>query len=167
MKDRHWRDLFVIGDGVLLGCSFDHPDRVARLASQEPADLALLLYDHDNATFAGWKGSGAREFRRLYWPTLAAPPDLPRFVALVGELTSAAREGAVVEVFCFGGHGRTGTVLASAAVAAGESSRSALARVRSQYCPRAVSTPELEEVVGFAARVLGTDASPELAKKEA
>lgn len=146
-KDRHWRDAFELTVGTLLGCSYDHPRRDERLTADAAADLALVLYDHDDPGFANWSGSRAAVCRRHYWPTLCAPPDEARLHRLVRELVDAAAAGKRVEVFCFGGHGRTGTVLACAAVLTGEDPRAAVSRVRAQYCARAISTPELEDFV--------------------
>ena len=151
-RDRHWRQPFQLAHGALFGCSYDYPERAARLLTDEPADLALILFDHDDPGFGRWEGSRATVCHRLYWPTLDTPPDVELFLTLLTELHSRAGEGAFVEVFCFGGHGRTGTVLASAAVLGGESAPDAIARVRAEYCGRSVSTPQLERVVALVER---------------
>jgi hypothetical protein len=41
-----------------------------------------------------------------------------------------------------GGHGRTGTALACLAALSGEPSQEAVVWVRTNYCPKAVETPE-------------------------
>src|ERR1700722_330022 len=104
-KDRHWRQPFRLLRGSVLGCSYDHPDRERRLSTDEPGDLALVLFDLERPDFRIWPGSQARSCLRLYWPTLEEPPDLDLFANYLGELYRAVARGAVVEVFCFGGHG--------------------------------------------------------------
>ena len=150
-KDRHWRQPFRLLRGSVLGCSYDHPDRERRLSTDEPGDLALVLFDLERPDFRIWPGSQARSCLRLYWPTLEEPPDLDLFANYLGELYRAVARGAVVEVFCFGGHGRTGTVLASLATFDGTTPAAAIARVRTEYCGRAISTPGLERTVEAAA----------------
>ncbi len=78
------------------------------------------------------------------------PPDLAGFRyqngaalrAALGGLLDRARAGQEVEVGCLGAHGRTGTALACAAVLAGVAPDDAVEWVKSNYCERAVETPE-------------------------
>jgi protein-tyrosine phosphatase len=53
-----------------------------------------------------------------------------------------ARTGQHVEVGCVGGHGRTGTALACLAALSGKPAQEAVAWVRTNYCSKAVETPE-------------------------
>jgi protein-tyrosine phosphatase len=69
------------------------------------------------------------------------------------EVRAVLRSGGRAEVFCYGGHGRTGTVLACLAVLDGEPPDAAIARLRRDYCSRAVSTSELADFV----RVVASD----------
>ena len=151
-RDRHWRQPFTFAAGVITGSSYDHPERAQRLGTEPRTDVALVLYDHDDPGFGAWPGSGARVCHRLYWPMLAMPPEPDLLLRYVTELVDAAAAGRHAEVFCFGGHGRTGTALACAATLTGEAPEAAVARVRAEYCPRAVSTPELEAVVSLIGR---------------
>jgi hypothetical protein len=147
-KDRHWRDEFAVPSGVVWASSFDHPDRAARLRADAPADLALVLFDEDSPDFAAWTGAGrAAVVHRLFWPKLAAPPDPAELLRRLEEVRGVLRSGGRAEVFCFGGHGRTGTVLACLAVLDGEGPDAAIARLRRDYCARAVSTDELADFV--------------------
>jgi hypothetical protein len=147
VKDRHWRQPFKLLNGEVLGCSYDHPERESRLSHDEPADLALVLFDFDRPLFGDWPGSHAHRCVRMHWPTLAEPPDLDLFAMHISQIHQAVADGAVAEVFCFGGHGRTGTVLASLATLDGEAPASAIARVQIEYCARAISTSGLERTV--------------------
>lgn len=68
----------------------------------------------------------------------AAPDDPEDFAALVAWLSDRLDEGLKVHVGCFGGHGRTGTVLA--ALSAYRGVDDAIAHVRAGYCSRAVES---------------------------
>jgi protein-tyrosine phosphatase len=58
-----------------------------------------------------------------------------------------AKKGELVEVACYGGLGRTGTVLSCLAVRAGVHYPDAVAWVREHYDPRAVETTEQDRFV--------------------
>lgn len=147
-KDRHWRDTFAVPSGTLWASSYDHPDREARLGTDPPADIALVLFDYSNPGFGEWTADGrGAVLHRMYWPMLAAPPDLDELLGYLREIRAVLRTGGTAEVFCFGGHGRTGTVLACLAVLDGEEPAAAIERLRRDYCQRAVSTKELEDFV--------------------
>lgn len=145
--DRHWQDPFETGAGRVYGSSYDHPDRTVHLASAKLPEVSLVLYDHDDPEFARWQGSGSRTRYRYSWPRLTAPPDIDELARVLLALQSATEQGDVVEISCFGGHGRTGTVLACLAVLSGENPADAISRVRDEYCARAISTEDLEGVV--------------------
>ncbi len=76
------------------------------------------------------------------WPDFGLPSDRAVFLDVVNDVLCRARGGAIVEIGCVGGHGRTGTFLAVLAIQAGEPSRSAVAWVRSHYCHEAIETDE-------------------------
>jgi protein-tyrosine phosphatase len=65
-----------------------------------------------------------------------------------------ARAGQRVEIGCLGGHGRTGSALASLAVLSGVPAQEAVAWVRNNYCSKAIETPEQASFV--ASLVLNT-----------
>ncbi|PRY34742.1 protein-tyrosine phosphatase family protein [Umezawaea tangerina] len=75
------------------------------------------------------------------WPDFLLPRDRADAVARIRELHDFARAGHRVEVACFGGHGRTGTVLSCLAVLAGVPASDAVAWTRTHYHRRAVETP--------------------------
>jgi hypothetical protein len=81
------------------------------------------------------------------WPDFGLPDDVGRFREQLSGLLSRAREGARVELGCLGGHGRTGTALACAAILSGYDASTAVAWVRAVYCDRAVETAEQERFV--------------------
>ncbi|MBW4718523.1 protein-tyrosine phosphatase family protein [Saccharothrix obliqua] len=77
----------------------------------------------------------------VVWPDFLLPRDRAEAVRLIHDLHARARAGAVVEVACHGGVGRTGTVLACLAVLSGVDPADAVAWVRAHHHPRAVETP--------------------------
>jgi len=81
------------------------------------------------------------------WPDLGAPRDPRRFARALRWLLAQATEGRRVEIGCAGGHGRTGTTLASLLVLQGLSARSAIRRVRRAYCEEAIESREQEAFV--------------------
>ena len=87
------------------------------------------------------------------WPDFGLPADEPALFDTIVDVHDRARAGALVEIACYGGIGRTGTVLSCFAVAAGITDGSdAVAWVREHYHPSAVETPEQEQLVArFAA----------------
>lgn len=76
------------------------------------------------------------------WPDFGIPPDADGLRAALLSLLDRARTGEVVEIGCWGGHGRTGTALACLAVLTGTPAADAVAWVRANYCERAVETDE-------------------------
>ncbi|HEY9294466.1 MAG TPA: protein-tyrosine phosphatase family protein [Microlunatus sp.] len=83
----------------------------------------------------------------LAWPDFGVPDDRSRVWSALQSLIQRARDGQLVEVGCLGGHGRTGTALAIAAVLTGLDPADAVDWVRSNYCPEAVETPTQESFV--------------------
>lgn len=94
----------------------------------------------------------------LDWPDMGVIA-LPRefWVELVGHLS---RLQARMLVFCIGGHGRTGTAIASIMAACGWESADAIAWVRANYCTRAVETVEQEQYVRIIAGEVSEHANP-------
>jgi protein-tyrosine phosphatase len=85
----------------------------------------------------------------LDWPdmgTIRLPSDF--WKALIAVLSE---QKAKMLVFCVGGHGRTGTAIASLMVACGWSSADAIAWVRAHYCVRAIETKGQEQYVRWIA----------------
>jgi len=91
-------------------------------------------------------------FRLIDWPDFGLPADETELFTAVTELHQRARGGELVEVACYGGVGRTGTVLGCLAVLAGVSPSVAVPWVRTHYHSSAVETPEQEELIWRFAR---------------
>lgn len=78
------------------------------------------------------------------WPDHGVPASNSEAVTAIEDAFACARDGERVEVGCYGGIGRTGTVLACMAVLAGVPGDAAVAWVRAHYHPYAVETDEQE-----------------------
>jgi protein-tyrosine phosphatase len=92
----------------------------------------------------------------IEWEDFGVPADAEAAARLIQSAFVRAQHGALVEVGCLGGIGRTGTVLACMAVLAGVEAGEAVAWVRATYRPSAVETPEQESWVRwFADHVAG------------
>jgi hypothetical protein len=75
------------------------------------------------------------------WPDFLLPLDPGAARRQIKALHARAAHGETVEVACYGGAGRTGTVMACLAVLSGVPAEDAVAWVRANYHPRAVETP--------------------------
>jgi len=95
------------------------------------------------------------------WPDLGLPVDDRAATAAIVDAFERARRGANVEVGCFAGRGRTGTVLACLAVLAGVGADEAVAWVRHRLPGAVESSAQEAWVRGFAARVTPRDAAPQ------
>ena len=84
---------------------------------------------------------------RLDWPDFGVPPDMATVLEALRDGLARARRGERVELGCWGAHGRTGTALAILAALSGVPRDEAVAWVRSEYCAKAVETPEQEATV--------------------
>ena len=74
----------------------------------------------------------------IHWPDFGVPADDEAAARSIVAAFERARRGEAVEVACYGGKGRTGTILACMAVLAGVPSDQAIEWVRHDYSPKAV-----------------------------
>jgi protein-tyrosine phosphatase len=114
----------------------------------KPPDFALYLdkrwYNDPEVTWP---------FRAIDWEDFGLPVDDEEVFTATVDVYRRARDGELVEVACYGGVGRTGTVLACLAILAGVSPSGAVAWVREHYHPSAVETVEQEQLIArFAER---------------
>lgn len=92
----------------------------------------------------------------IEWRDFGLPEDAELAAQKIEAAFLRARRGQLVEIGCFGGSGRTGTVLACMAVLAGVPPGEAVAWVRHTYRAEAVETVEQEEWVRwFVGRAFG------------
>lgn len=75
------------------------------------------------------------------WPDFLLPRDSGEAVRQIHRLHERARSGALAEVACGGGVGRTGTVIACLAILSGVDPADAVAWTRAHHHPKAVETP--------------------------
>ena len=81
-----------------------------------------------------------------YWPDFG----VMREDVLDDALGWARKEidaGKVLEVGCYGGHGRTGTFAAALAVAYGREAKAAISAVRKEYCKKAIENEKQEKMI--------------------
>ena len=125
--------------------------RLGRIPSARPRcpDFALYLdrrwADDPEVTWP---------FQIVDWPDFGLPADEEAVFTAVGDLSRRAHAGELVEVGCYGGLGRTGTVLGWLAILAGVPPASAVAWVRSHYHQGAIESAAQEQLISrFAGRL--------------
>ena len=147
------------------GASFRYPGRVYRRDLQRDIEslveanvgyLALLVEDHELARWGDLAivkraADAGLTVGRWPMPDGSTPRDVAEMDAILAEI-DRQRERTDVAIACMGGVGRTGTVAASALVAAGWEPAAAIAEVRRVRHPTAVETPEQEAFVEAFAR---------------
>jgi protein-tyrosine phosphatase len=81
-------------------------------------------------------------YRMIDWPDFGLPNDEGELFDVIVDIHVRAKIGELVEIACYGGLGRTGTVLSCLAVRAGVQLKDAVDWVRDHYDQRAVETSE-------------------------
>lgn len=90
-------------------------------------------------------------YRMITWPDFGLPENESELFDAILDIHARAKAGEIVQIACYGGLGRTGTVLSCLAVCAGVQISDAVEWVRSNYDRRAVETDEqLQFVEAFA-----------------
>ncbi|MFI5041101.1 MAG: protein-tyrosine phosphatase family protein [Acidimicrobiales bacterium] len=135
------------------------PDGTAVLAqgwldlvpSQRPRDPDFAIYLDER-----WRDDPhvTWPFRIIGWEDFGLPVDEAEVFTAIVDLHQRAQTGELVEIGCYGGVGRTGTVLGCLAILAGVVPADAVAWVRNHYHPSAVETPEQERLVARFAQTL-------------
>ena len=132
---RHRTEVKLPGGAHVTAISFHEPAPYERDANP---DFGLYL---DNRWQPPWSHS------HLDWPDFGVPADPEDLRVALEDLLRRARDGQRVEMGCLGAHGRTGTALACLAVLTGVHPDQAVTWVRSNYCEKAVETPEQADFV--------------------
>ena len=85
----------------------------------------------------------------IFWPwTDGSTPRVQQMLEQVKWLAEQHKNGESIEVACYGGHGRTGTLLAIlAALSTSEPTLDAIDLVKADYCNHAVETKTQEETI--------------------
>jgi protein-tyrosine phosphatase len=91
-------------------------------------------------------------YRMITWPDFGLPEDVSELFDVIWDIHARAQAGEVVQIACYGGLGRTGTVLSCLAVCAGVQFSDAVEWVRANYDRRAVETDEQVQLVETFAR---------------
>ena len=86
-------------------------------------------------------------YRVIDWPDFGLPKDEGELFRVIVDVHARAKKGELVEVACYGGLGRTGTVLSCLAVCAGVAGNDAVDWVREHYDVRAVETSQQSKFV--------------------
>jgi len=93
-------------------------------------------------------------YRLIAWPDFGLPENQGELFDVILDVHARAKAGEVVEIACYGGLGRTGTVLACLAVCAGVRNSDAVEWVRANYDRRAVETDDQIQLVEAFANTL-------------
>ncbi len=96
----------------------------------------------------------------LHWPDFGVPAEPEGAARSIVAAFDRARAGERVDVRCYGGKGRTGTMLACMAVLAGVPPGDAVAWVRAAYSPKAVERAGQREWVEWFARTIADGGAP-------
>jgi protein-tyrosine phosphatase len=86
-------------------------------------------------------------YEMVAWPDFGVPGNEDDVFDLVRQIHDRANAGELVEVACYGGLGRTGTVLGCLAIISGVHAGDAVAWVREHYDQRAVETEEQNQFI--------------------
>jgi hypothetical protein len=130
------RTLVTLPSGTeVWAVSFDASDPYSR---DRTPDFGLYL---DEKWEPRW------DHTKVPWPDFGVPPDVDALRDRLSSVLARATAGDRVEIGCLGAHGRTGTALACLAIIDGHDPDSAVAWVRTNYCDRAIETPEQEAFV--------------------
>lgn len=92
----------------------------------------------------------------IHWPDFGVPADDEAAARSIVEAFRRAQGGESVEVCCYGGQGRTGTILTCMAVLAGVPSEQAVEWVRADYSRKAVERDAQRRWVEWFAATAGT-----------
>jgi hypothetical protein len=85
--------------------------------------------------------------RVIDWPDFGLPSDEEDLFESIVDVHVRAKKGELVEIACYGGLGRTGTVLSCLSLRAGVPPPKAVEWVRAHYDQRAVETQGQEELI--------------------
>jgi protein-tyrosine phosphatase len=86
-------------------------------------------------------------YRMIDWPDFGVPSDESELFRVIREVHERAKSGELIELACYGGIGRTGTVLSCLVVCAGVPPERAVEWVREHYDVRAVETDAQGELI--------------------
>ena len=128
------------------------PDQSAVLAQGR---LGLIISDRprmpDWAVYLDERWVGDPDvtwpYRIIEWPDMGLPINEAEIYEVVLDIHEHAINRQLVEIACYGGIGRTGTVLSCLAITAGTAPTRAVDWVREHYDQRAVETDDQYELI--------------------
>ena len=144
---RHWREPVDLLEGVTVFASawFDRPQghidmdwpEIGLYLDGSWASVTMLCSPGFRPRFARYRPSKLVAYP---WPDLGVPREPARFTRALQWILHQAAQGKRVEIGCAGGHGRTGTTLATMLVLQGMSPKRAVQSIRRTYCHEAIET---------------------------
>jgi protein-tyrosine phosphatase family protein len=93
-------------------------------------------------------------YQMVPWPDFGLPVNEVEVFDLVRDIHGRASSGELVEIACYGGLGRTGTVLGCLAIVAGVDAGSSVHWIREHYDHRAIETSDQEAFIARFAQSL-------------
>ncbi|MBA2556434.1 MAG: hypothetical protein H0V12_03665 [Chloroflexi bacterium] len=122
--------------------AYGHPDRLTSFLGRSVNRLSRRPL-HGGS----WQPTWQAEW--IHWPDFGVPTDAQAAARSIVAAFRRAQAGQRVEVGCYGGKGRTGTILACMAVLAGVPRLDAVRWVRAVYSERAVERERQREWVDW------------------
>lgn len=156
---KHDRVKFELFDGLHIRLSA-YSD--VQYVDSEDVDVGVYLTDQWLAQTAVSPGlsvpwaQGQLMTKGIYmdWPDMGGHKSLEHVVEVVDYMLEEIEKGVQFEIGCWGGHGRTGTLLACVLVRQGLPPPYAVRMVRESYCAKAIeSSEQMEFIELFAKRV--------------
>lgn len=151
---RHWREPVDLLDGVTVFASawFDRPQGhvdmdwpdVGLYLDGSWTQVTMLCSPGFKPRFARYRPAKVIVYP---WPDLGVPREPVRFMRAVKWILQQAEQGKRVEIGCAGGHGRTGTTLATMLVLQGMIPARAAQKIRRAYCHEAIETRAQMQII--------------------
>lgn len=148
----HWRQEVQLLNNLVIKASgyFDRPG-----VAVPPMATDIGLYFDDawgqgilatpGVDIPGLDTKGHRVI--LPWPDYGVPASVRQTRTVFLWVLKQLKAGKTVEIGCLGGHGRTGTCLASLLVLQGMNPKKAIRRIRTRYCQNAIEGTAQESMV--------------------
>lgn len=148
----HWRSEVSLLNNLVIKASgyFDRPGvTVPTMAT----DIGVYFDDAwgtgilatPGIDIPGLESNGHRVI--LPWPDYGVPSSIRQTRTVFLWMLKQLKAGKSIEIGCLGGHGRTGTCLASLLVLQGMNPKKAIRRIRARYCQHAIEGIAQEEFV--------------------
>lgn len=127
-------------------------------AQRGPSHLGRLVNRLSRRALHGGSWVAPWDAEWIHWPDFGVPADDEATARSIVDAFRRAQQGETVEVCCYGGQGRTGTILSCMAVLTGVPSDQAVEWVRANYSRHAVERDTQRHWVEWFATYLARDA---------